>query len=727
MKPAAQTLADGAGVQARVGELESALEALRSGVADAFVGAGGSVRWRAGSEEPYVAFFREMGEGGVTIDVRGSILHANPRFAAMVERAAGDLCGTPFVQLVAAADRPAVEAALASGERAVCEIALANPRGSIPARVSFSVVDAAAQRFRCAVITDLSERAKAEAELRIAAIAFETQDGIVVTDAAGTIVRVNRAFCTRMRRVAGEVVGRTPALFHSARQDRAYYERMWDALRRDRYWQGEIWNARGDGSVDADWLTISAVAMPDGAVTHYVGIYSDIARNREAEAEIHRLAYFDPLTRLPNRRLLQDRVGQALASATRHGKQGALLFLDLDNFKQLNDTRGHDVGDRLLVGVAQRIRECVRACDTVARLGGDEFVVMLEELSGDPNVAARQARRVGEKIRAALARPYELQGREFHGGASVGVALFSGDDEGVDALLRHADLAMYRAKTAGRNTLRFFDPEMQTALNERSALESALRQAIARSELWLAFQPQLDGRGRVVGAEALLRWNNPERGVVAPSEFIPIAEETGLIDVIGGWALESACRQIEAWARHASTRRLQVAVNVSGRQFLDADFLPRVRATLARTGADPRRLKVELTESIVVRDIADAVAKMQALDELGIACSLDDFGTGNSSLAYLTRLLLRELKIDQSFVSNLPENPRDAVMAHTIVTMATSLGLDVVAEGVETAAQREFLRQHGCRLFQGYLFARPMAVDAFERFVSTPSPHAVSA
>ncbi len=702
MKPATEAVADAAGIQARVGELESALEALRSGVADAFVGAGGSVRWRAGSEEPYVAFFREMGEGGVTIDARGAILHANPRFATLVGRSTDDLRGTPFADLVAAADRTAVEAALAAGERAVFEITLAVPAGGVPARVSLSVVAAAAQRFHCAVVTDLSERAKAEAELRVAAIAFETQDGIVVTDATGTIVRVNRAFCARMRRAASEVVGRTPALLHSARQDRAYYERMWATLRRDRYWQGEIWNARGDGSVDADWLTISAVAAPDGTVTHYVGIYSDIARNREAEAEIHRLAYFDALTALPNRRLLQDRVGQALASAQRHGQRGALLFLDLDNFKLLNDTRGHDVGDRLLVAVAQRIKECVRACDTVARLGGDEFVVMLEELSGDTDVAARQARRVGDKIRAALARPYELQGREFHGGASVGVALFSGADDGVDALLRHADLAMYRAKTAGRNTLRFYDPAMQTALNERSALEAALRQAIARDELRLAFQPQLDSRGRVVGAEALLRWNSPERGAVAPGEFIPIAEETGLIDAIGGWALEGACRQIDAWSRRVATKRLQVAVNVSGRQFLDVDFVSRIRAALARTGADPRRLKVELTESVVVRDIADTVA-------------------------YLTRLLLRELKIDRSFVSNLPGSPRDAVMAQTIVTMATSLGLDVVAEGVETAAQREFLRRHGCRLFQGFYFARPLAVEDFERFVAAPAAHAVNA
>ena len=726
MDPAQRTLGDPAELESRIVELESAIAALRDGSSDAFVGSAGGVLWRTGSEEPYVAFFREMGEGGATLDAGGHVLAANPRFAAMLGRHVDDLPGTLFTDVVAPADRPVVDAALAGGGRAVFEVTLAGRTGSLPARVSLSVVHTAAQRFRCAVVTDVSERRKAEAELQIAAIAFEAQDAIVVTDSGGAIVRANSAFCTRMRRELNELIGKTPAVLHSGRHDDGFYERMWTALRTDRYWQGEIWNARGDGEVDAAWLTISGVAAPDGKVTHYVGIYNDIARNREAEAEIHRLAYFDALTRLPNRRLLRDRIEHALASAQRHGRHGALIFLDLDNFKLLNDTLGHEVGDQLLVEAAQRIRDSVRACDTVARLGGDEFVVMLEELSADAHLAARQARRVGEKLRAALSRPYDLQGHEFHGSASIGVALFAGQEDTVDALLRHADLAMYRAKTSGRNTLRFFDPAMQTALNERSALESALRQAVAHDELRLAFQPQLDRRGHVVGAEALLRWDGFGHGPVAPAEFIPVAEETGLIDAIGAWVLDAACRQIDAWAREKAMRRLRIAVNVSGRQFLDAGFVPQVRAALARSGADPRRLKVELTEGVVVRDIADAIAKMQALDDLGVACSLDDFGTGNSSLAYLTQLVLRELKIDRSFVLRLPDSHRDAVMAQTIVTMAASLGLDVVAEGVETIAQRDFLRQHGCRLFQGFLYARPMTAEGFARFVATPHLHVLT-
>lgn len=717
MKPKALGWAEPTDLRARVAELEAAMSALRNGESDAFISPGGDVRWRAAAEEPYVAFFREMGEGGATLDARGHILTANPRLGELVGQGVDGLCGLPFTDLVSPADRHAVETALAGGERAVCEFGLVSRAGLVPARVSFSVLHTPVQRFRCAVVTDLSERERAEAELRIAAMAFETQDGIVVTDAAARIIRVNRALCTRMGREAQALVGRSPAALHSGRHDRAFYEQMWAALRTSGYWQGEIWNARGDGQVHADWLTISAVRCPEGTVTHYVGIYSDLARNREAEAAIHRLAYFDALTRLPNRRLLLDRITHALASAHRHGQHGALLFLDLDGFKQLNDTLGHEVGDKLLVATAQRLRDNVRASDTVARLGGDEFVVMLEELAGDGPSAARQARRVGEKIRSALAQPYPLQGQEVRSGASIGVAIFDGQEQSPDALLRHADLAMYRAKSGGRNRLSFFDPQMQAALAERGAREAALRLAIARDELRLAFQPQIDGRGRVVGGEALLRWTDAEGRSVAPAEFISIAEETGLIDAIGAWVLERACQQIDAWSRRALTRHLRVAVNVSSRQFLGAGFVAQVRAALAHAGADPGKLRIELTEGTAVRDIPLAAEKMRTLDAIGVACSLDDFGTGSASLAHLARLHPRELKIDRSLVMRLPDQALETLLVQAIVKMGHSLGLEVVAEGVETAAQRELLHKLGCRIFQGHLFARPMAPDEFERFL----------
>ncbi|HRD97187.1 MAG TPA: diguanylate cyclase, partial [Rubrivivax sp.] len=487
MKPEALDRAEPSDLPARIAELEAVMAALRSGESDAFIGNGGDVHWRAGAEEPYVAFFREMGEGGATLDGDGCILTANPRLTDLLGRRSDELRGLPFKNLVVQADHGLVEALLARDDRGECEIGLLANAGTVPARVSFGVVHTPVQRLRCAVVTDLSAHEKAQAELRIAAIAFETQDGIMVTDAAARIIRVNRALCTRLGREPQTLLSCSPATLHSGRHDRNFYERMWAALRTDHYWQGEIWNARGDGQVNADWLTISAVTSAEGVVTHYVGIYSDIGRNREAEAEIHRLAYFDALTRLPNRRLLLDRITHAMASARRHGQRGALLFLDLDGFKGLNDTLGHEVGDKLLLATAQRLRTCVRASDTVARLGGDEFVVMLEELAPDGPSAARQARHVGEKIRSALAAPHTLQGQEVHSGASIGVALFDGDTGTPDELLRHADLAMYRAKTNGRNRLSFFDPGMQAALVERGARESALRQAIGRDELRLAF------------------------------------------------------------------------------------------------------------------------------------------------------------------------------------------------------------------------------------------------
>jgi predicted signal transduction protein with EAL and GGDEF domain len=353
----------------------------------------------------------------------------------------------------------------------------------------------------------------------------------------------------------------------------------------------------------------------------------------------------------------------------------------------------------------------------VTRLGGDEFVVILEDLSGDVQEAAVQTGAVGEKVRAALAKPYSLDGREFHCAASLGVVLFRDDEESVETLLKHADLAMYKAKSAGRNTLRFFDPTMQTALDERSALEADLRLAVDGGQLHLQYQPQVDSERRLIGAEALVRWAHPERGLVPPDDFIPLAEETGLILPIGHWVLATACAQIRAWSANAATGGLRLAVNVSARQFRQPDFVAQVRQVLAQAGADPGRLKIELTESMVLDDIGDTFEKMHALKSLGIGFSLDDFGTGNSSLAYLTRLPLDQLKIDRSFVRNLPGNRNDAIIAQTIITMARSLGLDVIAEGVETEVQRGFLDRHNCTAYQGYLFSRPLPLDEFNRQV----------
>ena len=568
-------------------------------------------------------------------------------------------------------------------------------------------------------LSDISERKQAEEELRIAAIAFESQQGMIVTDTQGVIVRVNQAFTHLTGYSAAEAVGKTPSMLNSGRHDKAFYRQMWQALEKERYWQGEVWNRRKSGKIYAEWLTISAVAAPDGSITHYVGTFSDITRDSEAEAEIHRMAYYDALTHLPNRRLLMDRLGlgQALAASRRSGQHGALLFLDLDNFKTLNDTRGHDVGDLLLVEIAQRLNASVREGDTVGRLGGDEFVLMLEDLSEDVEEAILQAGMVGVKVREAIALPYLLKGIEFTCTTSIGVSLFGNHDASADDMLKHADLAMYHAKKSGRNALCFFDPDMQAKLVEHSALENDLRHALERRQLRLHYQIQVDSARRAIGAEALLRWEHPGRSLVTPAEFIPLAEETGLIVPIGLWVLQTACARIRDWSANPATRDLQLAINVSARQFRQSDFVEQVQQALSATGINPARLKIELTESMVLDNVSDTITKMHALKALGVSFSMDDFGTGHSSLSYLKQLPLDQLKIDQSFVRDLATDPNDAAIVRAIITLGQTFGLNVIAEGVETEAQREFLELNGCHAFQGYLFSRPLPPEAFEKFL----------
>ena len=406
-----------------------------------------------------------------------------------------------------------------------------------------------------------------------------------------------------------------------------------------------------------------------------------------------------------------------MAGCARSGRKGALLFIDLDNFKILNETAGHDVGDQLLVEVSRRIAGCVRNGDTVARLGGDEFVVLLEELSENLREAAAQTEEIGERTLSALGCPYTIAGRAHNSTASIGATLFIDAVDSLDELLKQADIAMYQAKSAGRNTLRFFDPEMQGALAARTALESALQLAIRDRQFVLHYQPQVDGAGGLIGAEALVRWRHPERGLAPPGEFIPLAEETGLIAPIGQWVLEAACSQLADWADDPRARELPLSINVSARQFRQPDFVDQVRQTLERAGAPAAKLKLELTESLVIDDIEGTIEKMRALKRLGVGFSMDDFGTGYSSLSYLTRLPLDQIKIDQSFVRNLPDSANDAAVAQTIITLAKSLGLAVIAEGVETEAQRRFLASQGCPAYQGFLFSPPVEIAEFERLL----------
>jgi diguanylate cyclase (GGDEF)-like protein len=415
-----------------------------------------------------------------------------------------------------------------------------------------------------------------------------------------------------------------------------------------------------------------------------------------------------------------DRLQQGLASGARSGTTTAVLFVDLDHFKSLNDTRGHEVGDLLLKQVAQRLRACVREHDTVARLGGDEFVVALQNLSSDPPEAAAQARTLGELVLAQLRQPYDLMGHEHYFTASVGVTLLREHRVSVDEVLKQADMAMYRAKDAGRNALRFFDPEMQLAVNRRALLEAELHNGLRQSQFVLLYQPQVDAQGRVTGAEALVRWQHPGRGMVGPAEFIPLAEESGLILPLGHWVMETALHQQAQWRRSAEFAGLTLAINVSACQFLQEDFVPQVLALLQRTGADPARIKLELTESLLLDNVDAAVSAMRALRAQGLGLSLDDFGTGYSSLGYLRRLPLDQIKIDRDFVHDGLGDPGSAAVVRSIIGLADSLGLDVIAEGVETAAHHQFLLTHGCKAFQGYLFGRPMALQDFEEAAQGP-------
>ena len=488
------------------------------------------------------------------------------------------------------------------------------------------------------------------------------------------------------------------------------------SVRRLSPWQSEYRVRMPDGSVR--WHMTSAVPYreSDGAVVAH-GFTMDITDRKRAEQQIERLAFYDVLTGLPNRRLLLDRLQRATMLSQRSQQQGALLFIDLDNFKVLNDTLGHDMGDQLLIEVANRLSETVRESDTVARLGGDEFVVMLDNLATSADEAALQAEAVAEKLLLHVNEPIVLAGRQHYSSPSIGIALFGPERVPVHELLKRADLAMYEAKGAGRNTLRFFDPEMQASVNARLHLEADMRQGLERGEFSVHYQPIVDERARLVGAEVLLRWQHPTRGMVSPAEFIPLAEQTGLILPLGRFVLQQACAQLVRWAQDERTARLGLSVNVSARQFRHADFVDEVLAVLQASGANPQRLTLELTESMLLGKVEEAIARMQQLQKQGIGFALDDFGTGYSSLSFLKRLPLQQIKIDQGFVRDLLEDPNDAAIVRTILALAQSLDLHVVAEGVETAGQLGFLRLHGCPGFQGYLFGRPAPLAAWDELL----------
>lgn len=564
-------------------------------------------------------------------------------------------------------------------------------------------------------VRDITRRIVSEEALHLASSVYQcSHEGIVVTDENNLIVDINPAFSELTGYTLDEVIGQNPRMFQSGMHGPAFYQEMWLSIRDTGHWQGEIWDKRRDGELHAKWLSISVICHPDGSVFRYVGQFSDISEKKRRDELIWTQANYDALTSLPNRRLLADRLSQAMSASLRSGIYCGLLSLDLDHFKQLNDTLGHSMGDKLLVEVAHRLQSCVREEDTVARMGGDEFLVVLKKLSADQGEAALMAEQVAEKIRSELCRPYQLGGNVYHSSSSIGIVILRGHEESEENLLSHVDAAMYQAKARGRNSIGFFDADMQAALEKRSQLEGALRGALERGEFTLHYQLQVDCLGHALGAEALLRWNHPVFGMVLPEQFLAVAEETGLILPIGQWVLETACGELARWQHDPLLAGLTISVNVSARQFRVATFVEQVSEVLKKRSVNPHKLKLELTESLVLDNVEASIAKMNQLKQLGVTFSMDDFGTGYSSLSYLSRLPMDQIKIDESFVSDMTSSSRDAAMVTTIISMAQSLGMAVIAEGVETGAQREFLAHRGCKSYQGYFYETPLPVAELE-------------
>jgi diguanylate cyclase (GGDEF)-like protein/PAS domain S-box-containing protein len=566
-----------------------------------------------------------------------------------------------------------------------------------------------------AVIRDITAHKKADKETRLAAAIFESQQGMVVTDANKIILRINKAFSIITGYTAEDVIGQKVAgVLKSDRHNGDFYADMLQRIDSTGQWNGEIWHRRKNGEHYPEYLTITAVYDMDGQLTHYVSTFEDITVRKATEDQIKHMAFYDPLTQLPNRQMLQNRLKPALASSYRSGQKGAVLFIDLDNFKTLNDTLGHDMGDLLLQQVAQRLVSTVRENDTVARLGGDEFVLMLEDLSDDPLKAAAQTEVVGNKILAELNQSYQLDTYIYHSTPSIGATLFNGHDHSMAEIMKQADIAMYQAKDSGRNALRFFDAQMQDSINASAAIEADLHLALAEHQFELYYQPQVCHNQQIMGAEALLRWQHPQRGWVSPGDFIPLAEETGLILPIGQWVLETACAQLKIWERSVHTQHLQLAVNVSAKQFHLPDFVEQVSLVLNRHAINPHRLKLELTETMVLNNVDDTLIKMKTLKKTGVYFSMDDFGTGHSSLSILKKLPFDQLKIDQSFVRDISIDHDDEVIVKIIIQMAINLGMEIIAEGVETQAQHEFLKLNGCPSYQGYLFSKPLPIEQFD-------------
>lgn len=681
------------------------------------------------SEQKYRLIFEQLQDVYCEMLLDGTIVEISPSVATVLHYRRDELLYSNFWKLC---NRPEhrgrlLERLQRQGKVSDYEVSLRNRGGqtvicSITARFGSEPVGTPSRI--CGTLRDISDRKQAENALRASEVRHRTvlntmREGLITLDEAGLVQSCNPAAEQIFQYHAADLVGQ-PFTGLLSRPEQPDDRRLLEQCLANRQ-AHEMEGRQQNGKVFP--LELSAAEMRLGEQRLFNVLVRDITERKQAEVQIERQAYYDALTQLPNRTLLLDRLQQALARTRRHGQQGAVLFLDLDRFKNINDSLGHSVGDSLLQEVATRLSGSLRQEDTAARLGGDEFVVLLNELGSDAETTARHAQGVADKLRELLSRPYLIAGYELYVTPSIGIALFQTGSEPVDDILKHADAAMYQSKADGRNTSRFYLPAMQAAADERLALEKDLRVALSREELSLYFQPQLDADGRVIGAEALLRWQHPQRGMVPPTTFIPVAEETGLIHPLGEWVLWRACLYLKEWGDAGFTETFRyLAVNVSPWQFRQIDFVAQVERILQQTGAKPGRLALELTEGVVIDNVADTIVKMQALQRLGVHFSMDDFGTGYSSLTYLKQLPLDVLKIDKSFVRDVATDPNDAAIVATIIAMASHLGLAVIAEGVETDTELDFLYQHGCRAYQGYYFSRPLPAVAFQRFLAGQHP-----
>ncbi|MBK6743816.1 MAG: EAL domain-containing protein [Hydrogenophilales bacterium] len=658
-------------------------------------------------------------EGFVLVGPDNRIMEINDALCVMMGTTHDEVIGRSIFDFVDTTNRPILAEQIqkrSAGERRSYELEMSMPPGRrVPCLVnSTPLLDSSGAVIGSfALITDLTGRRKQEAYMRQTVAVFEnTAEGVMITDREGRLQLVNPAFTEITGYAEEDVVGRTPQFLQSGRHDETFYKRLWAEIQSSGHWQGEVWNRRKNGQVYPEWLTISAVRDAAGKVQSYVGVFSDISHIKRSEAELERLAHYDPLTDLPNRTLMNVQLSLALERAARNQKKMAVMELDLDGFKTVNDSLGHPAGDLLLQIIGQRLQRILRSEDVIARMGGDEFAIIIETPP-----SASHLSHIAEKIIQSVSEPVDLYGHSALVTASVGIAMYPDDGDDAISLLKAADTAMYAGKQGGRNTFRFHDSGMAEAARLRLRLEQGLRRALEDGQLELWYQPQIDFKtGLLIGAEALVRWRDPQRGLISPVEFVPVAEETGLILPLGEWVLLEACMQAHAWTQDGLFMG-SISVNVSGPQIERGDFVGTVRQALDSTGIDPNLLELEITESFLLRNAEQAMAVVEQLSDLGIRVAIDDFGTGYSSLSYLKYLNADKLKIDQRFVRDLPDDKDDAAIARAIIALGLSLGFQVVAEGVETEAQEAFLKGEGCHQGQGYLYARPMPADDFERWM----------